>query len=244
MLGQMITVRVDHPLGSYNTEQGYQYALNCGTVIGGLSKTDAIAEVYIMGIQHPVREFEGRLIATIKRKGDSKLRLIAAPKSRRYIVNEIHDAIAFSEQFCDYSLRCYYEKSCGAVIFTHKDEKTLFLLVKNKRSTHWGFPKGHMEEGETELDTALREVWEETGLTVDLMEDFAATSEYSIQSRVEKTVKIFLAYSEDPKLKIQQEEIDDAVWLPYEGALHQLKFENDRSILKKAHRFLLKKHYI
>lgn len=119
-----------------------------------------------------------------------------------------------------------------------------YLLIKNKRSENWGFPKGHIEQGETERQTATREVLEETGLHINILPEFSAKSEYSIQGRVEKFVTIFLATSEDTALKIQEEEIDDYAWADYVNALKILKFDNDRSIMRQANKFLKRKEYI
>ena len=60
------------------------------------------------------------------------------------------------------------EKSCGALVYriTQNGQKEL-LFIKHRHGTHWSFPKGHMEEGENEVQTALREVKEETGLDID-----------------------------------------------------------------------------
>jgi len=59
-----------------------------------------------------------------------------------------------------------YEKSCGAVIFRKTRGKYAVLLIKNRYADFWSFPKGHVEEGENEYQTAIREVKEETGLTL------------------------------------------------------------------------------
>lgn len=56
-----------------------------------------------------------------------------------------------------------YEKSCGAIVI--EDGKV--LLVKHNAG-HWDFPKGHVEEGETEFETAIREVKEETNIDIKL----------------------------------------------------------------------------
>ena len=58
-----------------------------------------------------------------------------------------------------------YEKSCGAVVFTIQNHKIMYVIVQSKEG-YYGFPKGHMEYEETEIETALREVFEETGLAI------------------------------------------------------------------------------
>ena len=64
------------------------------------------------------------------------------------------------------------EKSCGALVYRKRKEKYELLLIKHKSGGHWSFPKGHVESGENELQTALREIKEETGLDVRLMDGF------------------------------------------------------------------------
>ena len=77
-----------------------------------------------------------------------------------------------------------YEYSCGAVVFTRIGGRPHYVLVRAKDQPvgcH-GFPKGHMEAGETEEQTALREIYEETGLRVTLLPGFRAVTEYQLPS--------------------------------------------------------------
>ena len=60
------------------------------------------------------------------------------------------------------------EKSCGAIVYREGHGQIELLLIKHRFGGHWSFPKGHMESGETEVQTALREVKEETGLSIQL----------------------------------------------------------------------------
>ena len=70
-----------------------------------------------------------------------------------------------------------YEKSCGAVLFK-EDEKRYYVLVKSTTNNNWGLPKGHVENNETEQETALREVMEETGINAEIIEGFREQIEY------------------------------------------------------------------
>ena len=119
-----------------------------------------------------------------------------------------------------------------------------YLLIKNRRSAHWGFPKGHIEMGETPHQTAIREVLEETGIHVKLIDGFESVSKYKIQNRIEKRVTIFVGTTHDTNTSIQQEEIEDYIWLTYDRALSILKFENDKNIITSAHQFLNDNNYI
>lgn len=244
MLGRFVRVKVHKPMGSIDEKYGFQYKVNYGKVEGTKDARGRQQEAYILGINHSVREFEGRVIAAVHRQGGRDVRWVVAPKSRRYIINDIRPAISFAETPPDAKIDCLYEKSCGAVVFRRNNSGVQYLLIKNKRSENWGFPKGHIEEGETEQETAIREVWEETGLRIHVLPDFSAKSEYSIQGRVEKFVTIFLASTEDTALHIQEEEIDDYAWADYVNALKILKFDNDRSIMRQANKFLKRRAYI
>lgn len=119
-----------------------------------------------------------------------------------------------------------------------------YLLIKNKRSAHWGFPKGHIEPGETKKETAIREVLEETGVHVKIIDGYESVSKYKIQNRIEKIVSIFVGTTTDTSTSIQPEEISDYIWLTYDRALSILKFENDKSIIISAHKFLNDNNYI
>ncbi len=238
MLGKYVRVNVTKPYNFQDRENGLIYELNYGRVENNPNSTVQFA--YIMGIDHPVRNFDGRVIAIIHRKNGEKI-WVAAPKSTRFIINDVRRAIAFAEgDKKDYTLECLYESSCGAVVFRNIAGETRYLLIKNKRSANWGFPKGHIEDGETKEETAKREVLEETGIRIKIIPGFVSTSEYTIQGKVEKSVSIFVASTTDTQTKIQQEEIEDYIWLNYAKAIKTLKFENDRSILERANDFLIR----
>ena len=88
------------------------------------------------------------------------------------------------------------ELSCGAVVISREDGETRYLLIANP-SGIWGFPKGHMEAGETERETALREIKEETGLDVQFLGDFRAADAHALvregRPDVTKQITYFLA---------------------------------------------------
>ncbi|MCQ2471560.1 MAG: NUDIX domain-containing protein [Clostridia bacterium] len=240
MLGKYVRVKVTHPINSHNAEENITYNLNFGQVEGSKHFNSSVKGAYIMGISHPVRSFDGRVIAVLHYKDKNSVYIVVAPKSTRFINIDIKSAMEFALKNRDYSLDCLYERSCGAVVFREIGGMTRFLLIKNKRSAHWGFPKGHVEQGETDQQTAYREVLEETGIRINILPDFVTKSQYSIQGKVEKSVNIYLATTEDTNTIIQKEEIEDYVWLGYEKAKTRLKFENDHAILDKAVDYIAK----
>lgn len=239
MLGKFVKVRVTFPMHAYNKRFGYRYKLNYGIVEGGNAPKNTIRGAYIMGINHPVRNFDGRVIAIVRRKNGKGVVWVVAPKSTRFINNEIKEAIRFAEQEETYTLECFYESSCGAVVFHGTESgKKEFLLIRNRRSAHWGFPKGHVEPGETYRQTAIREVREETGMDIDLLPGFEKRSDYTIQGRIEKSVTIFLGETKQQDFTMQEEEIEACGWFDYDAAMRRLNYENDKRILTEAGRYL------
>lgn len=133
-----------------------------------------------------------------------------------------------------------WEKSCGAVVFTRENGQVKYLLVANLEGIY-GFPKGHVEAGETETATALREVREETGLMVRLIDGFRTTDEHPIPQKVNtmKQVVYFLGEYAGQEVACQQEELSGAYLVSYEEAMGMFQFESSRRVLTEAHAFLM-----
>lgn len=239
MLGKMVKVKVTKPCNYYDLRTGIRYIINYGITEVQSDKKGFVLGAYILGVNHPVRVFEGKVIAVLHFTGNKKSVLVVAPKNMRRIDFEIRDVLEFAEPGDSYTLECLYEHSCGAVVFRRINEEYRFLLIKNRRSNHWGFPKGHMEKGETREQTAIREVLEETGIHIDIIDGFCRDSRYRIGSKIEKRVEVFLASTKDTQTIIQKEEIEDYIWLRYPEALDMLKFENDKDILMSVKEFML-----
>lgn len=227
----MVKVKVTRPCNFFDSKTGIRYIINYGLAEVNTEKKSAVLGAYILGINHPVRVFEGKIIAVLRCNTSNRQVLIVAPKNMRRIDYEIRDVLQFAEDRDSYELDCLYEHSCGAVVYRKIGDDFRFLLIKNRRSTHWGFPKGHMEKGETREETALREVLEETGLHITICEGFCSESQYKIGSKIEKRVDVFLASTADTQTVIQKEEIEDYIWLRYPEAVEMLKFDNDKDII-------------
>lgn len=89
-----------------------------------------------------------------------------------------------------------HEKSCGAIVYRKFHGNTEILLIKHINSGHWSFPKGHVEAGETEVQTAHREILEETSIDVIIDPTFRETVTYSPKKDTIKVVVYFLAESQ------------------------------------------------
>ena len=132
-----------------------------------------------------------------------------------------------------------YEKSCGAVVFTRIDGEIKYVLAQ-ALGGHYGFPKGHMEHGETEEETALREIFEEVHLRPALINGFRGISEYDIpEINVQKQVVFFLGEYHDQEIVCQKEEIQSAPLVSYTQAISMLQHEDNRRILSEANAFLM-----
>lgn len=126
------------------------------------------------------------------------------------------------------------EKSCGAVVYRETDIGVEFLAVKSKASGDWGFPKGHVEEGESEEETAKREVLEETGLSIILHDDFRTTVGYTMPNGITKEVVYFIGKALEHTVRIQIEEIQEYRWLNFNDMFQLITFENTREVLMRA----------
>lgn len=122
------------------------------------------------------------------------------------------------------------EKSCGCIII--KDKKVLLVYEKNRN--FWGFPKGHMEDGETEIETALREVKEEVGLDVEIDKKRRYTLNYVIGNEIDKTTVLYIAKAKDGKIIMQESEIENIKWCSFEEALNMLTFDDWKDMFKKV----------
>lgn len=127
------------------------------------------------------------------------------------------------------------EKSCGAVVFREKDYKKQILLIRHVNGGHWAFPKGHVEKGETEEETALREIMEETGLIVHLDNRYRQVVSYSPRKDVMKDVVYFVAHAlSDCDGVAQEGEISQIKWVDMHSAVEYVSFDNDKKILLGA----------
>ena len=136
------------------------------------------------------------------------------------------------------------EKSCGIVLF-HSDE---FLVIQhstesNEVKGHWDFPKGHVEDNESELETATRELQEETGIDdFRLINNFRQRITYNVHKNnavIPKEVIFFLAESSTKSVKLSSEH-QHYRWLDFDLAHERLTYSNAKEVLVKAKTFLEK----
>ncbi len=135
------------------------------------------------------------------------------------------------------------EKSYGIIPVYKKGNQLLFLLVKHSIG-HWAFPKGHIEKGENPIQTAKRELAEETAIVphdIKIIEDTTFTENYSFTKdgqEIEKTNGYFIGITDKMEVKILEKEISEYKWADYETALQTITFDKSKKILQKAKKYL------
>ncbi len=135
-----------------------------------------------------------------------------------------------------------YEKSCGAlVIHFDEDGEAHVLMIKHSCGGHRSFPKGHVEAGESERQTAEREVHEETNIRIHIHEKFRHNVFYSPMPGVKKEVVYFLAYSKYTNAIPHEGEISEVEWVPLKVAESYLTHENDKVVLRGAMSYIERK---
>lgn len=190
-------------------------------------------KIYIL-TRHKLKTSAECIIIAEEPSGKSfSKRLVAAPVGEIFYEPEIRRLVAKAHAEIPHML-CLYEKSCGAVIYHRCDEAIKYLLVKNRNARCWSFPKGHIESGESEKQTAAREIKEETGLDVSFKSDFRETGIYHPHGRTSKKVVFFLAEANSDRVSIQHREIDHYCWVTMKQAQQLCSHENDIKVLEKV----------
>ena len=215
-----------------------------GTLFGNLSdglysayvSSAAISRrsAYVVTRKRIKEYFDGVVVAVAEFEGLTGERLIVSQPGEIFYEPELRQLLGRLKNVRLKSLRCLYEKSCGGIIFFKTRQNVKILLVKNNNGRYWSFPKGHIEEGETEQETAIREIKEETGLDVTLVNHFREISEYCPFGKIRKRVVFFLAQAFTDNVKIQEEEIDSYIWVDLQQARKLCSYDNDLRIIEKA----------
>ncbi len=134
------------------------------------------------------------------------------------------------------------EKSFGGIVIRKNRNEYEVLIIQSNHTDgkFWGFPKGHPEKNESESETALREIKEETDLDVILLEEISFKTKYKIfkgvKAGVKKEVKYFLCFLTEGEVTIQEEELSDYSWVPLYKAASVLTYDVDIEVIHKLRR--------
>ena len=106
MLGKIVKVIVDRPLGTYHPKhKGIYYSVNYGYVEGIIAADGEEQDAYILGVNEPIKEFNGKVIAVIHRFNDIEEKWVVAPKGASFTKDEIMKQVDFQEQFFKTEIR-------------------------------------------------------------------------------------------------------------------------------------------
>ena len=210
LLGKTVHVEVDRPIGYCHRD--LFYPVNYGYIPGLMAGDGEEQDAYILGVDSPISSFDGRVVGAIRRQNDTEDKLIVAPEGLVFHQGQIAEAVHFQEQYFDTYIISLFRKSCGVLPYRVVGGQREYLIVFEQFSQCWSLPNGHMEAGETEAETAQRELLEETGLTARLDLSRTATVEYPISPIARKQVTFFLGQAHGIP-KIRTGEIECFKWV-------------------------------
>lgn len=122
------------------------------------------------------------------------------------------------------------EKSCGCIVFNNGS-----VLIEESLNGIYGFPKGHIEDGESEEECAYRETLEETGISVSIDSSNRFSIFYLVHENVPKEVVYFISsVSGSNPICIQEDEVKSASWVPINDVRDILTFDNLKDLWDKV----------
>ena len=102
MIGKTVKVIIDRPLGSHHPKhKDLIYPVNYGYIPGVIAPDGEEQDAYILGVNEPITQFVGKVIAVIHRLNDIEDKLVVAPENKAFSKDEIADLVAFQEKFFD-----------------------------------------------------------------------------------------------------------------------------------------------
>lgn len=228
-------------LGEYITVENI-YNSNIKNVLEGeFSYNNRKIKVYVIGDKlHIEKKFEGKIIGLIDLKENNEERIVVVEKENNYlksytqITGVFHDV----EELKNAKFKCLYETSAGVVIYMVKNGEPYYLVTYSKKNFS-GFPKGHVEYGETEEITAKREALEEVGVNIELKPNFKSSISYKVfDTQIQKEVIFFLGeIDKNTEINIDINEINKYEIVNYEQAKFILNDEL-MNVLTEAKKYI------
>jgi 8-oxo-dGTP pyrophosphatase MutT (NUDIX family) len=131
------------------------------------------------------------------------------------------------------------ETSAGGVVYQRRGPSVEIALAARrtqKGDLVWGLPKGGIDQGESEVDAALREVLEETGLEAAVEEDLGRIRYFYVWEgvRVRKAVRFFLMRATGGDVSRHDDEMEDVRWFPLAQAIRRAAYRGERQVIERA----------
>ena len=232
LMGKEVHVVVDRPVGYQHGD--IVYPINYGYIPEIIAGDGEEQDVYILGVNEPLAEFDGQVVAAICRKNDCEDKLVVAPMGSVYHQGQIAEAVHFQEQFFISKIDSLLRKACGVVPFRWNNGVKEYLILL-QTNNFWSFPKGHMEPGETEEQTALRELHEETGLHATLVSGKKAVSEYDMLPIARRKQVVLFLGEVKGQMILQESEVLNHKWVKaseLKEYLHPDTYEACKALLR------------
>ncbi len=231
VLGIKVKVAVDKTAGMrQRIHSGKAHKLYYGYV-GFIAEDGGIQDVYILNYDGSKPSFNGVVCAVIERSNCKRDKWVVIPEGTEIYEPEIWYSVESQEEKYSPKVHCYYEKSCGGVLYTVQNNIKKYILIENI-SGHIGFPKGHIEFFETEIETATREIFEETNLKVTFDENFRSEYRHTLSSGAIKTDVYFSGKVRlNKSFTLKHDEILSGYILPFDKAIQKLNRPQDIVVL-------------
>lgn len=229
-------------LGEFITVENI-YDSNIKNVLEGeVSYNNRKIKAYIIGdnLHIEKKKFEGKIVGLIELKENDEERIVVVEKENNYLnsYSQITGVFRDVEELKQAKFKCLYETSAGVVIYMVKNGEPYYLVTYSKKNFS-GFPKGHVEYGETEETAAKREALEEVGVNVELKPNFKSSISYTVfDTPIQKEVIFFLGeIKENTKINIDINEINKYEIVNYEQAKFILNDEL-MNVLTEAKKYI------
>jgi len=191
-LGRLVHIEIDRPVGYIHKKENYSltYPINYGYIPDVFGGDGEELDVYLLGVNEPVKEYTARVIGAAYRKNDIEDKLIAAPVGMSFTEEEAYEAIKFQEQWYDIEVKIidtkgiphftvgtkenaeYYHRP-GAYLIPVRDGKVGLI-----KTGGYCFMGGGRDKGENDYECLKREVIEETGCSAEIGEYIGSAEQY------------------------------------------------------------------
>ena len=188
-------------------------------ICGEIEFNNQLIKAYIIQVKkiNINSNYRGKIIGILE-KETQKVVIVSDDDSKMEYIQLVEFFKDF-EEFKDFKYKCQFETSSGAIVYKIINGQPEYCVIYSKNNFP-GFPKGHIEYGENERQTAIREVKEEVGLNIQLKDGFRESISYIVHdTSIEKTVIFFLAeIDSNQKININENEISKYEFVTYEKA--------------------------
>lgn len=238
LLGRTADITIDRQRGFRNIRhKNITYSVRVGCFAAEKNIDKGRHVIYIIGAENTSDTFSGTIISTIRRHDTGQIILVAAPEGKFFYEPEIRACLRFYERQHSSDFEFYMTIACGIILYKDYGDRIRFLLAEDRITGEVGFIKGRLEFGETEKDTAVREITENTGINVKLTDGFR--SEYiegTSENKKQKTVMYMAQYTEKV-IRIPEDCRFRTVNLEFAAAMKRLENPQERILLMEAKDF-------